>query len=101
MIGQNSALVKLGPLLVIIFCGNPWIEKITRSFSIVLLVVIDVIISMSIHLECASTSTKKFLPKKEQQNPNAIWTTVYLATPKDGAELLVEMVLILDRLDIA
>ena len=34
---RNSTLVKLGTLLVTIFCGNPWVEKITQSFSIVLL----------------------------------------------------------------
>ena len=48
---QNSLLVKVAPLSVTILRGNPWVENIIHSFSIVFADVMDFISTTSIHLE--------------------------------------------------
>ena len=59
---SNSTLVKLGPLLLTMVSGRPWVTKISLNFIMVAADVVLHIMWTSIHLECASITTKYIWP---------------------------------------
>ena len=82
----NSALVKLGTLLVTHICCNPWVAKIIRKTSTVGFVplLFEFKGITSIHLENDSTNSKNTLPKMDPQNQAVLKSKDPTPSPSDG-----------------